>query len=50
MKPHRYLQKGYGGWNHFVGKRVNPRNQLIAVVAVLGLIFGIGVYAASQTK
>jgi len=43
-------RKGYGGWNYFTGKRVNPRTNLIAGVAVVGGLFGLAIFAASQTK
>jgi hypothetical protein len=44
------VRKGYGGWNSAAGKRVNPRTNLIAGIAVLGglaLLLGI---ALSQDK
>src|SRR5262245_47237717 len=43
------VRKGYGG-RGFGGKRVNPRSSLIAVIAALGVIFGIGILTATQTK
>ena len=49
-KDVKKVRKGYGGWNHFTGKRVNPRSSLIAVIAALGVIFGMGILTATQTK
>jgi len=44
------VRKGYGGWNSFTGKSVNPRvNMIVGIVGVSALI-GLGVWAASQTK
>src|SRR5215510_16231242 len=33
-KDVKKARKGYGGWNYFSGKRVNPRTNLIAGIAV----------------
>jgi len=49
-KDVKKARKGYGGWNSFVGKRVNPRNNMIAGIAVVGGLFGLAIWAASQTK
>jgi|SRR5262245_1534736 len=48
-KDVKKVRKGYGG-RGFGGKRVNPRSSLIAVIAALGVIFGIGILTATQTK
>ena len=49
-KDVKKARKGYGGWNYFSGKRVNPRTNLIAGIAVVGGLFGLAIWAASQTK
>jgi len=49
-KDVKKARKGYGGWNYFSGKRVNPRTNLIAGIAVVGGLFGLVIFAASQTK
>jgi len=43
------VRKGYGG-RGFGGKRVNPRHNLIAGIAVVGLLFGIAILTATHTK
>ena len=43
------VRKGYGG-RGFGGKRVNPRHNLIAGIAVVGLLFGIVIITATHTK
>ena len=43
------VRKGYGG-RGFGGKRVNPRSNLIAGIAVVGLLFGIAILTATHTK
>jgi hypothetical protein len=43
------VRKGYGG-RGFAGKRVNPRHNLIAGIAVVGLLFGIAIITATHTK
>ena len=43
------VRKGYGG-RGLGGKRVNPRHNLIAGIAAVGLIFGMAILVASQTK
>jgi hypothetical protein len=48
-KDVKKVRKGYGG-HGFGGKRVNPRTNLIAGVAVVAFILGIAIYGASQTK
>lgn len=49
-KDVKKVRKGYGGWNHAVGKRVNPRTSLIVGIAVVGGLLGLAFWAASQTK
>jgi len=49
-KDVKKVRKGYGGWNHFAGKRVNPRHSLIAGIAVVGLLFGIAILTATHTE
>jgi len=49
-KDVKKARKGYGGWNYFTGKRVNPRTNLVAGIAVVGGLFGLAIFAASQTK
>lgn len=44
------VRKGYGGKNFITGKRVNPRTNLIAGIAVGGGIIGLAFLAATQTK
>src|SRR5262245_30502651 len=48
-KDVKEVRKGYGG-RGFGGKRVNPRHNLIAGIAAVGLIFGMAILVASQTK
>ena len=48
-KDVKKVRKGYGG-RGFGGRRVNPRNSLIAGIAVVGLLFGIVILTATQTK
>jgi hypothetical protein len=49
-KDVKKARKGYGGWNYFAGKRVNPRTNLIAGIAVMGGLIGLVIGVASQTK
>jgi hypothetical protein len=49
-KDVKEVRKGYGGWNYVSGKRVNPRTNLIAGIAVVGGLFALVVLVASQTK
>ena len=48
-KDVKKVRKGYGG-RGFGGKRVNPRHNLIAVISVVGLLFGIAILTATHTK
>ena len=44
------VRKGYGGKNFITGKRVNPRTNLIAGIAVVGGLIGLAFLAATQTR
>src|SRR5215510_1381179 len=48
-KDVKKVRKGYGG-RGFGGKRVNPRHNLIAGIACVGLLFGIAILTATHTK
>jgi|SRR5262245_28240602 len=48
-KDVKKVRKGYGG-RGFGGKRVNPRHNLIAGIAAVGLLFGIAILTATHTK
>jgi hypothetical protein len=49
-KDVKKVRKGYGGWNHFVGKRVNPRTNMIAGFAVVGGLLGLAIWGVSETR
>jgi len=48
-KDVKKVRKGYGG-RGFGGKRVNPRHNLIAGIACVGLLFGIAILTATHTQ